>query len=161
MINSRWQSASRSAVSGWLGLLTRPWHSNFRLRTDLSRRTIVCPCHDATLYDLRSCWTAGFRHPETLKRATAVLMGPCQGKYCAPLVSTILTDLASETSHEEGTGAARRARPLQRRPSARPPLYPVRLGDLAAPFQTVGAEPTDMASGGAFSGTADAGEEAL
>lgn len=140
MINS---SARTAGPARWLRLLGRRWlHIASRLGTDLSRRTIVCPCHDATLYDLRSCWNAGFRHPETLKRATAVLMGPCQGKYCAPLVGAILTELGGEADHEYASGTGRRtdsqAGPLQRRPSARPPLYPVRLGDLAAPAQ-VGA----------------------
>jgi hypothetical protein len=132
MINS---SGRRSAGSfqGWLRPLVRPWLCvKSLLVTDLSRRTIVCPCHDATLHDLRSCWNAGFRHPETLKRATAVLMGPCQGKYCAPLVAAILTELAGDTSHQDGSEAGYQTWPLHRRPSARPPLYPVRLGDLAA-----------------------------
>jgi hypothetical protein len=129
-------------VSGWLRPLRQPWlHLKSRLGTDPSRRTIVCPCHDATLSDLRACWNAGFRHPETLKRATAVLMGPCQGKYCAPLVAAILTELAAETNCEGGNGDRDQARhqgpPPQRRPSARPPLYPVRLGELAA----LGEEP--------------------
>jgi len=142
MINS---SARTSGRARWLRLPGRPWlHITSRLGTDLSRRTIVCPCHDATLYDLRSRWTAGFRHPETLKRATAVLMGPCQGKYCAPLVSAILTELGGETGHDYGSGTGRQADhqagPLQRRPAARPPLYPVRLGDLAAPVRADAGE---------------------
>lgn len=139
MINSSGRGTGRFPASGLLRPLRRPWlQVKSRLRTDPSRRTIVCPCHDATVYDLRSCWNAGFRHPETLKRATAVLMGPCQGKYCAPLVGAIIAELGSEMSREYGTGTARRApaaraaTPSQRRPSARPPLYPVRLGDLAA-----------------------------
>lgn len=83
------------------------------------RRTIVCPCHDATLFDLRNSWKAGYRHAETLKRATAVFMGPCQGKMCAKLVENVISDLQGGPS------------PHGRRPSVRPPLYPVRLGELA------------------------------
>jgi hypothetical protein len=56
-----------------------------------------------------------------------VFMGPCQGKYCAPLVGAILTELEGSAEHADGRPAA----PSQRRPSARPPLFPVRLGDLA------------------------------
>lgn len=85
----------------------------------LDRRTIVCPCHDATLFDLRSSWDAGYQHPETLKRATAVFMGPCQGKMCVKVVGDVVADL-------QGSAA-----PLERRPSVRPPLFPVRMGDLA------------------------------
>lgn len=84
----------------------------------LDRRTLVCPCHDATLFDLRSNWEAGYRHPETLKRATAVLMGPCQGKMCAKVVGDVIAEL-------QGVPV-----PQQRRPSVRPPLFPVRMGAL-------------------------------
>lgn len=77
-----------------------------------------------TLSDLRRSWASGYTHPETLKRATAVFMGPCQGKYCAPLVGQIIAELDGERAGQ--------ATPAQRRPTARPPLYPVRLGDLAA-----------------------------
>lgn len=83
------------------------------------RRTIVCPCHDATLFDLRSSWEAGYRHPEALKRATAVFMGPCQGKMCGAVVGAVIAELQGGT------------KPEQRRPSVRPPLYPVRMGELA------------------------------
>ncbi|WP_162529741.1 (2Fe-2S)-binding protein [Nocardioides caldifontis] len=84
----------------------------------LDRRTLVCPCHDATLFDLRNSWDEGYQHPETLKRATAVFMGPCQGKMCAKLVGNVVAEL-------QGGGE-----PEQRRPSVRPPLFPVRMGDL-------------------------------
>jgi len=82
---------------------------------------IVCPCHDVTLDDLEKSWAAGFRDPETIKRATSVFMGPCQGKYCAATVQRVLDEL--------GGGAPAPSR----RPSVRPPLYPVRLGQLADP----------------------------
>jgi len=88
-----------------------------------ARDTIVCHCHDATLADLKVMWREGYRHPDTVKRATAAFMGPCQGKYCAPLVQEILAGLAAESGVEIE----------RRRPSVRAPLYPVRLGELAAP----------------------------
>jgi hypothetical protein len=90
-----------------------------RSQAALDRRTIVCPCHDATLHDLRSSWAAGYQQPETLKRATAVFMGACQGKMCAPAVGAVVAELHG------------RVEPSQRRPSVRPPLFPVRMGDLA------------------------------
>jgi hypothetical protein len=90
-----------------------------------SRRTIVCPCHDATLEDLEKSWAAGFRDPETIKRATSVFMGPCQGKYCAAVVERVLDELG-------GVSPATAPAPALR-PSVRPPLYPVRLGQLADP----------------------------
>ena len=82
------------------------------------RRTIVCPCHDATLFDLKAMVARGYTHPETLKRATAVFMGPCQGKYCAPLVQKFLAE------HGEG-GPGDLVRP-----TVRAPLSGVRLGLL-------------------------------
>jgi hypothetical protein len=112
-----------------------------RLARDLSRRTIVCPCHDATLYDLQHSWASGFTHPETLKRATAVFMGPCQGKYCSPLVGQILAELEGRAVQDGQPTSG----PSQRRPTARPPLYPVRLGDLAAQTDSTPAETPDTA----------------
>ncbi|QMW65384.1 (2Fe-2S)-binding protein [Mumia sp. ZJ1417] len=87
------------------------------------RRTIVCPCHDVTLHDLKVCWKRGYTHPETLKRATALFMGPCQGKLCAPALDEFL----------ESVGAAPAAGDSPARPTVRPPLYAVRLGELADP----------------------------
>lgn len=87
------------------------------------RHTIVCPCHDVTLADLQTMWQAGYRHPDTMKRATAAFMGSCQGKYCAPVVQEVLKQLAVNS----GTEVA------HRRPSVRAPLYPIRLGELANP----------------------------
>ncbi|MGI5158598.1 (2Fe-2S)-binding protein [Microbispora sp. CA-102843] len=83
-------------------------------------KTIICPCHDVTVEDIRAMYAAGYTHPETLKRATAVFMGPCQGKHCAGPVMELLRELA-------GGDEAR----VSRRPTARPPLRPVLLGVLA------------------------------
>ncbi|OPG14264.1 (2Fe-2S)-binding protein [Microbispora sp. GKU 823] len=83
-------------------------------------KTIICPCHDVTVEDIRAMYAAGYTHPETLKRATAVFMGPCQGKHCAGPVMELLRELA-------GGDAGR----VDRRPTARPPLRPVPLGVLA------------------------------
>jgi hypothetical protein len=85
------------------------------------RRTIVCPCHDATLFDLKAMVDRGYTHPETLKRATAVFMGSCQGKYCAPLVQKFLAD---NVDAEPGDLV---------RPTVRAPLSGVRLGLLVNP----------------------------
>lgn len=82
------------------------------------RRTVICACHDVTLFDLRRSYEDGYRHPETLKRVTAAFMGPCQGKHCAPLFADVLENLSGEPG------------PRPERPTARPPLYTIRLGDL-------------------------------
>lgn len=83
------------------------------------RNTIVCPCQDVTLGDILDAIAHGHTDVETVKRATAVFMGACQGKTCAPHVQAVL----------EGAGVADE----YRRPSARLPLQPVLLGMLADP----------------------------
>lgn len=82
------------------------------------RRSIVCPCHDATLFDLKAMIGRGYTHPETLKRATAVFMGSCQGKYCAPLVHKFLAEHRGGFTDDLV------------RPTVRAPLNAVRLGLL-------------------------------
>ncbi|AWT51503.1 MULTISPECIES: (2Fe-2S)-binding protein [Mycolicibacterium] len=82
------------------------------------RHTIVCPCHDATLFDLKSMIRRGYTNPETLKRATAAFMGPCQGKFCAPLVRGVMADLLGNPAVDAP------------RPTVRAPLHAVRLGAL-------------------------------
>ena len=86
-----------------------------------ARNCVVCPCHDVTLADIEGAILSGHTDPETIKRATAVYMGACQGKFCAPLVQRILADHGVETSGE------------QRRPAARLPVEPIPLGALIDP----------------------------
>jgi hypothetical protein len=65
---------------------------------------------------------AGYRDPELVKRRTGALTGPCQGKYCLSAVTCALNDT--------GAGATRTGDVLL--PTGRPPLQPLRLGDLVA-----------------------------
>lgn len=83
-----------------------------------ARSCMVCPCHDVTLADIENAIEHGHTDPETVKRATAVYMGSCQGKFCAPLVQQILAEHGVE--HVDA----------QRRPAARLPVEPVPLGAL-------------------------------
>jgi len=75
---------------------------------------------DITDRDLARAVKEGFDHIETLKRYTAVLMGPCQGKVCA---MNVLREFARLTG-----------KPVEelRVPTLRPPLRPLSLGLLAA-----------------------------
>lgn len=87
---------------------------------------MICPCHDVTRADIERAVESGHTSPETVKRATAVYMGACQGKFCAPLVQSLLIELGVETETE------------QRRPAARLPIEPIALGmfsDDLAPAQ--------------------------
>lgn len=86
-----------------------------------SRSILICPCHDVTEYDIRRMVDEGYTSPETIKRATAVYMGSCQGKHCAPLVQDLLVELGVEKEGE------------QRRPTARASICPVVLGALVDP----------------------------
>jgi hypothetical protein len=78
--------------------------------------------------DIARAVRLGFTHPETIKRFTTALMGPCQGRSCAELV---LDAIARETGVD---------RTALRTPTARPPAFPVPMGALA------GGEPVDSGS---------------
>jgi NADPH-dependent 2,4-dienoyl-CoA reductase/sulfur reductase-like enzyme len=104
----------------------------FRVRPGLSALatadTLVCRCEELTLAEVEAGIAAGGTDLRTLKVMTRLGMGPCQGQMCWPAMARLL--------------ASRTGRPVQAVGplSARPPLQPVTVGDLAA------EEPT--ASGG-------------
>jgi bacterioferritin-associated ferredoxin len=75
---------------------------------------------DITDKDIAQAVAEGFDHIETLKRYTAVLMGPCQGRVCA---MNVLREFARLTGKAVGE---------LRVPTLRPPLRPLPLGLLAA-----------------------------
>lgn len=83
-----------------------------------ARKAVICPCHDVTVGDIEDAIDHGHTDPETIKRATAVYMGSCQGKFCSPLVQRLLAECGVERAGE------------QRRPAARVPVFPVALGAL-------------------------------
>ncbi len=100
---------------------------------------IVCRCEDVTAGGVRAAIAAGARDPGTLKRATRLGMGRCQGRYCTsaalqlfaeagfpqppealfapqlPVRPVRLQQLASEKpewgGHRESTPGARPSRP--------------------------------------------------
>jgi sarcosine oxidase subunit alpha len=74
---------------------------------------MVCFCEDVRVHEVRAEIAAGYTDPELIKRRTGSLTGPCQGKQCLQAFAC-LTDTTSV-------------------PTARPPLRPVRLGDLVPP----------------------------
>jgi bacterioferritin-associated ferredoxin len=82
-------------------------------------KAFVCLCLDVTLADVERALAEGFREPETLKRYTACFMGPCQGKAC---LDTVLELVAERTGADLSE---------LRRPTLRPPAYPVALGVVA------------------------------
>jgi len=76
---------------------------------------IVCFCEDVHVREVWAEQRAGYADPELIKRRTGALTGPCQGKYCVQAFACV-------------TGPA--ADGPMGLPTARPPLRPVRLGDL-------------------------------
>ena len=88
-------------------------------------KTILCLCHDVTEDDIGRAVELGYDNPETVKRFTAALMGPCQGRSCAELVMAAISRRTG-IPVEELTA-----------PPTRQPVVPVRMGELA------GGEPVD------------------
>jgi bacterioferritin-associated ferredoxin len=80
-------------------------------------RTIVCFCEDVHADEIHAQVAAGYADAELVKRRTGALTGPCQGKFCLQAFAGVAVDAGAER-----TGL----------PTARPPLRPVRLGDLVA-----------------------------
>jgi thioredoxin reductase len=76
---------------------------------------MVCFCEDVRAWEIRSEQDAGYGDPELLKRRTGALTGPCQGKYCLQAFAGLAG------APPDGAVAI---------PTGRPPLRPVRLGDL-------------------------------
>lgn len=79
-------------------------------------KTLVCRCEDVTLHELEQAIERGHDDIESLKRYTGFGTGWCQGKSCVALCARLLV--------ERGGSAALPITP-------RPPLHPMRLGDLA------------------------------
>ena len=74
---------------------------------------MVCFCEDVRVHEIRAERAAGYADPELVKRRTGALTGPCQGKQCLQAFACLADTEAV--------------------PTARPPLRPVRLGDLVPP----------------------------
>ncbi|HET8784814.1 MAG TPA: 2Fe-2S iron-sulfur cluster-binding protein [Candidatus Limnocylindrales bacterium] len=86
----------------------------------VNARALVCFCEDVHVDEIRAQVTGGYADPELVKRRTGALTGPCQGKYCLQGFCAVL---------EDTPGSDRLAVPPT---TARPPLRPIRLGDLVA-----------------------------
>jgi sarcosine oxidase subunit alpha len=90
----------------------------------IARGAIVCFCEDVRAWEVRAEQAAGYRDPELIKRRTGALTGPCQGKQC-------LQAFACLTASADGADRLSL-------PTARPPLRPMRLGDLATAADDAG-----------------------
>lgn len=64
--------------------------------------TIVCRCEERRLKDLKEGFDQGARDPNALKSLTRCGMGPCQGRQCGPIVSSLLADWRQEPEAQVG-----------------------------------------------------------
>ena len=88
--------------------------------SDVSSETIICRCEEITLGQITEGLSDETGHVGTLKRATRVGMGRCQGRYCGP----ISTRLVAEATHQ----------PLDDRSHFAPrvPIKPVSIASILA-----------------------------
>lgn len=79
---------------------------------------LICRCEEVLLSEFTRVIGMGVRRPANLRRFTRTGMGLCQGKACTEL---LIENLSGLTGMEvEGLGV----------PRARPPVRPVKLGEL-------------------------------
>ncbi len=81
--------------------------------------TLVCRCERVSLGELNSALEAGDSTIAMLKRRTRLGMGPCQGRYCAPVAASIIERHGGCPQDEYSLFAPR------------VPVKPVRIGDVA------------------------------
>lgn len=82
--------------------------------------TILCRCEEITLGQVRAGLSHGPTHAGTLKRATRLGMGRCQGRYCGPVAARLVA---------EATGRAVEDLSLF---APRVPIKPVSIGAILA-----------------------------
>ncbi|MGH3264782.1 MAG: FAD-dependent oxidoreductase, partial [Trebonia sp.] len=82
--------------------------------------THICRCEGVTRQAIETALAEGAGHLGAIKRQTRAGMGPCQGRYCAPVIAAMLARGSGEPP-SEFSGFA---------PS--PPVKPVAIGDLLA-----------------------------
>lgn len=80
--------------------------------------TVLCRCENVTLGDVESAVRDGAASISGIKQRTRLGMGPCQGRYCAPVVAELLAGHTGQAVDEFSFFAPR------------PPLKPVRIADI-------------------------------
>jgi len=76
-------------------------------------KAYICRCEGVTLSDVDKALEEGFRDIESIKRRLRIGMGPCQGRYCIPLLISYVARRLGVSPEELGY------------PSVRPPIEPV------------------------------------
>lgn len=81
--------------------------------------TIMCRCEEVTRAEVRAAIDEGAADLQSVKLLTRLGMGACQGRNCAPSTAVLLHAVAGRPLGEVG------------RINPRPPVKPVKLGELA------------------------------
>jgi len=92
-----------------------------RFQTELANSdTLICRCENVCLKDIEKAISGNSQSIAAVKRHTRLGMGPCQGRYCAPLVADLL--------------AKRSGRPIDEFSffAPRSPLKPLRIADIVS-----------------------------
>lgn len=89
---------------------------------NMSSETIVCRCEAISRDDLEQEIRSGATSPNAIKSGTRAGMGPCGGRFCRDTVARLISLNTGQTMEEVGL------------PTARSPLRPVAICDLASPI---------------------------
>ncbi|SVA69767.1 uncharacterized protein METZ01_LOCUS122621, partial [marine metagenome] len=90
-----------------------------QLNTHLTdTETEICRCESVTMGQINNAIQSGCVSIAEVKQRTRAGMGRCQGRYCAPLLADLLTDISGCPVDEESFFAPR------------VPIVPVRIGDI-------------------------------
>jgi NADPH-dependent 2,4-dienoyl-CoA reductase/sulfur reductase-like enzyme len=80
--------------------------------------TLICRCEEVSFGEIEAAIEEDLQAIGAIKRRTRIGMGRCQGRYCAPLLESILAERCGH-AREEFSGFA-----------PRPPVKPVAIADL-------------------------------
>jgi octopine oxidase subunit A len=102
---ARQDQAKLSGMTPFRAFIDRLYQPTEALSLPQGPETLVCRCEELRLKDLRAGYESGARDPNALKSLTRCGMGPCQGRQCGPIVSSLLARWRQEP--EESVGCYR------------------------------------------------------
>lgn len=92
----------------------------------LPDETTICRCEELTLGDIRAGLATTPGHVGSLKRATRVGMGRCQGRYCGPIAARMVSDATGKAIEDLSFFAPR------------VPIKPVAISAILAAEEAIG-----------------------
>ena len=108
--------------------------------------TLVCRCEEVTLGEAKQALGGGITGLGNLKRLTRAGMGPCQGRYCAPLLASLVAETTGEAVGDFSFFASR------------PPTKPVPVAAIARQKPDM-PMPMSLDAPRAYGGAATAGND--